>query len=151
MSLRRLGVLQPAAGVAAELSEVSYTHFASVIATNLTNLTAGLTAYIIPEGATTESEYVYLLYNFPLEPGNSVESHRFAMNARDQVWVKSDIDGVSFFCEGIPQTGVSLVYSSGPTEEIPLSPIVGDLYFDTTLQKLFIYKATGWQALAYEV
>ena len=151
MSLRRLGSSRATAGVAAKIADVGSPHLASVIVTNLNNLTTSVTAYVAPDGSTDIDDFIYVLYNFPVEPGNSLESHRFAMNAGDEVWVESNIDNVSFLCEGIPQTGVNLLYSSGITADFPLSPLIGDLFFDTTVQKLYVHTSTGWKALTYEV
>lgn len=150
MSLRRLGSARVSAGVPAKIADVASTHLSSVIITNLNSLTASITAYIIPSGITDEDDYIYILYNFPVESSNSLETHRFAMNVGDEVWVEANVDDVSFLCEGIPQTGVNLLYAAGPTENFTTSPIIGDLYFDTTVQKLYVHTSTGWEALAYE-
>jgi len=146
MSLKRLAVLQPEANVDTLLTSVNTQYFASVIMTNINqDQTANITIYIKPHESVSPTEYAYVLYNFPLDRANSLETHRFAMNPLDEIWIESSIAGVSFVAEGIPQPLISVRYSSGETANQPASPIAGDLFYDTTQNLLFLYKPTGWK------
>lgn len=152
MSIRRLGVLIPDAGVAQQITSVSAQHFASAIITNLNTIKESqITIYVKPVGATLPSEYIYILYNFPLSIENSMETNRFALNAEDEIWVKSDVPDVSFLLEGIPQTDLGLRYSVGPTAQLPLNPSIGDQFYDTILNTLNVYKSTGWKVITTSV
>lgn len=150
MSLRRLATLQPAADTAVKLAEVNSNYFVSVIMTNLNDtLTADLTVYVKPSGATNSTQYAYILYKFPLERANSLETHRFAINPLDEVWIESSVSDVSFTIEGIPQSEVAIRYATGPTADRPTtSATIGDLYYDTDLDRLLFYSDGGWQIIA---
>jgi hypothetical protein len=41
-------------------------------------------------------------------------------------------------------------FGRGTTENRPVSPTVGDLYFDTTLAALIAYKSTGWEKVSQD-
>ena len=152
MSIRRLGVLAPVANVATKVTSVSSQYFASVIITNLNTIKESqITVYIKPVGETDPNKFVYILYNFPLSIENSMETNRFAMNAEDEIWVKSDVANVSFLVGGIPQTDLALRYSIGPTTQLPLNPSVGDQFYDTTLNTLNVYKSAGWKVVTTSV
>ena len=150
MSLRRLSTLQPAANTPVEIAEVNSNYFVSLIMTNLNESeTANITIYVKPNGATTSSQYAYVLYKFPLEKSNSLETHRFAINPLDQIWVESSVGDVSFTVEGIPQPEITIRYTSGETSAKPTtSATVGDLYYDTDLDRLEFYSPGGWQIIA---
>lgn len=41
----------------------------------------------------------------------------------------------------------NLIVHNGPTADFPVSPEVGQLYYDTDVQKLYVYRSTGWYDL----
>jgi len=41
-------------------------------------------------------------------------------------------------------------YARGTTANRPVSPSIGDLYFDTTLASLVAYKSTGWEKVSQD-
>lgn len=41
----------------------------------------------------------------------------------------------------------NLIVHNGPTASFPVSPEIGQLYFDTDVQKLYVYRSTGWYDL----
>jgi hypothetical protein len=147
MSIKRLGIEKPAANVATLLSDVNMPHFASVIATNLSETeTANLTIYAKQPG-TPETENAYIVFNFPVKPFNTLETNRFALNTSDELWVKSSTGEVSFFAEGIPQPIVELRYTNGTFGQFPPNPISGDLFFDKTSGTFNLYTDDGWQGI----
>ena len=150
MSLRRLATLQPIKDTVTKFVEVNTNFFLSVIMTNLNESeTANITIYVKPSGSTLDSQYSYILYKFPLEKSNSLETHRFAINPLDEIWIESSISGVSFTAEGIPQPEIAIRYTSGETADRPTtSANDGDLYYDTTLDRLLLYTPGGWQIIA---
>jgi hypothetical protein len=150
MSLKRLGIIRPVADTDTLLTDVIVPHFASVIITNLNSTeTANLTISIRPDNTNDEEDFAYVIYNFPLAPFNSLETNRFALNANDSVYVKSSINNVSFFAEGIPQLNRTNSYISGSNSEYPNNPLVGDQFYNTTLDRLDAYTSTGWKTLLW--
>lgn len=148
MSLKRLGIAQPIPHTPTKLTDVNTNYFASVIITNVNETeTANLTIYVKPHGVTASSEFAYVLYNFPLERANSLETNRFAMNPLDELWVESSIEFVSFVCEGLPQSIVNVRYTVGPTLNLPTSPLAGDQHYNTDTNQLLVYKPTGWKTV----
>lgn len=152
MSLKRLGVARPVANTDTLLTDVLIPYFTSVIITNLSETeTANLTISVRPDNTADEDEFAYVIYNFPLVPFNTLETNRFALNANDSVYVKSSIDDVSFVAEGIPQPDARSIYTVGTYLQYPTKPLIGDQFYNTTLDSLDVYTSTGWKTLAWEV
>jgi hypothetical protein len=150
MSLKRLGIVRPVADVNTLLADVIVPHFASVIITNLNPTeTANLTISIRPNNTNNEQNFAYVIYNFPLAPFNSLETNRFALNANDSVYVKSTINNVSFFAEGIIQINRTNSYTTGATDEYPTNPLIGDQFYNTSTDNLDVYTSTGWKTLLW--
>lgn len=113
MSIKRLGLSNPAADTNTTIAIVTEPHLASVIATNKSDTGPALiTIWVVPVGATQESQYSYITYNLELSEGNSFETHRFAMNQSDTLRVKSSTGEVSFIASGVPQTATPSTDSS---------------------------------------
>ena len=113
MSIKRLGLSNPAANTNTTIAIVTEPHLASVIATNKSDTGPALiTIWVVPVGATQESQYSYITYNLELSEGNSFETHRFAMNQSDTLRVKSSTSEVSFIASGVPQTATPSTDSS---------------------------------------
>lgn len=147
MSIKRLGVARPQANQETLLSDVRMPFFASVIATNLSETeTANLTIYAKQPGGE-EVDNAYIVFNFPLKPFNTLETNRFALNTLDELWVKTSIENVSFFAEGIPQPIVQLRYTNGTSDQRPPNPMPGDLFFDSTAETFNMYTESGWQGI----
>jgi hypothetical protein len=145
MSLKRLGVVNPAKNTPTLLADVNTQYFSSVIATNLNPVqTANITIYVKPNNETNPDNYAYMTYLFPLSKQNSFETIRFAMNPLDEIWVESSIDDLSFMAMGIPQSIIAVRYSVGELANRPTTPQPGDQYYNTTSNVLQLYKPTGW-------
>lgn len=107
MAVKRYGVQNPNANTEVTLLTTNDPLLISVIATNKhASADADINVFVIPNGATQPSQYAYIAYNLQVNPGNSVETHRFAVNAADTVKVSSSISDVSFTASGIPQTAI---------------------------------------------
>jgi hypothetical protein len=105
MTVRRLGIYNSQANASHSIAQVNDPFLVSVVATNTTNEPSQVRVWVVPVGATLESQYSYITYDIEIDPGNSLETHRFALNSLDTVRVRSTKTGVSFVCSGIPQTG----------------------------------------------
>jgi hypothetical protein len=147
MSVKRLGIVKPLAETPSFLADVGSNYFASVIITNLNEIKeANLTVYVKPFEVTNPDEYSYVIYNFPLERANSLETNRFALNPLDEIWVESSIDDVSFVCVGIPQPIAGVRYTNGT--QLPSSPTPGDLFYNSNTGTFNIFSSAnggGWQ------
>jgi hypothetical protein len=107
MAVKRYGVQNPSANTETTLLTTNDPLLISVIVTNKhASADADIRVFVIPNGATNSSQYAYIAYDLQLNPGNSVETHRFAVNAGDTVKVSSSISDVSFSAAGIPQTDI---------------------------------------------
>lgn len=107
MAVKRYGVQNPAANTEVTLVTTNDPLLLSVIATNKhASAEAEINVFVVPNGASNSSQYSYIAYALPINIGNSVETHRFAVNAGDTVKVSSSITDVSFTGMGIPQTDV---------------------------------------------
>jgi hypothetical protein len=145
MSLRRLGIANPAKNTPTLLADVNTQYLSSVVITNLNPVqTANVTIYVKPRDVTNPDEYAYMAYLFPLSTQNSFETIRFAMNPLDEIYVESSVDDVSFVAMGIAQPLISVRYSVGATANRPTTPQPGDQFYDSTLNILQLYKPTGW-------
>jgi hypothetical protein len=149
MSVKRLGIVKPAADTPSFLADVGSNYFVSVIITNLNQIKeANLTVYVKPFEVTNPDEYSYVIYNFPLARANSLETNRFALNPLDEVWVESSIDDVSFVCVGIPQPIAGVRYTNANTGQFPASPTPGDLFYDNLSGTFNIFSSVdGWQGI----
>lgn len=107
MAIKRYGVQNPAANTEVTLVTTNDPLLLSVIATNKhASAEAEINVFVVPNGTSNPSQYSYIAYALPINIGNSVETHRFAVNAGDTVKVSSSIQDVSFTGMGIPQTDV---------------------------------------------
>jgi hypothetical protein len=110
MALRRLGITNPDPNQATLIFTSDGDYLASVLVTNGNTANGSTTIYIDPEGAGIEANFVYITKNLPVETGNSVEVHRFALVENDKLYVSGSREGFSFLAEGIQQTDL-LSYS----------------------------------------
>jgi hypothetical protein len=102
---------------------------------------------------------------------SSFETFRFAVNAGDTVWVRSNVATTSFSIYGIPQSdsglpenivqtltnkvirGIdnTLYLDSGTTSERPLSAEVGYVRFNTETDLLEVKTSEGWKSVGWDV
>jgi hypothetical protein len=78
-----------------------------VIAANRGDDQAEISLWINPGNFGIESEQGYILSNLQIDPNDSYESFRFAINSADALYVKANTASVSFNMFGINQTSAS--------------------------------------------
>ena len=105
MTVRRLGLYNSQANASHSIAQVNDPFLVSVVATNTIQEPALIRVWVVPALATQESQYSFITYDIELDPGNTLETHRFALNSLDTVRVRANKTGISFSCSGIPQTG----------------------------------------------
>lgn len=170
MPITRLGVAAPAANVATVLYSAGYSTLASVIIANKSASTAVLPKvdiYVVPAGATNESQYAYVVANIELQAGQSFETFKFAINGADTVYVKSTTANISASLNGIIQSDDfsagdfpvvfknktisgnfnTLTVEKNNTATRPLNPVVGYVRFNTDFDTLEVYTSAGWKAV----
>ena len=132
MGLMRLGLSNPSANTDVSLYTATGPFLASIIATNKSaSVTSNVRMWIVPSGATLTSQYAYLAYDQDLVPQNTLETHRFALNQNDVVYVRADTADMSFMINGLKQVDIALAagvtsYSNTP----PLDVMDGMIWVD---------------------
>ena len=102
MGLVRLGISTPSANTATTLFTSDNQYLVSIIAANKSTTTsANIRVWVQPNGASTESQYAYMIYDIPVDASNSYETFRFAVNQNDVVKVQSSTANISFSAYGI--------------------------------------------------
>jgi plastocyanin len=171
MAITRLGVANPAADTPVVLYSVSYATLASVVVANKstsTNILPEVDIYIVPSGASQESQYAYIIKNLEIQAGQSFETFKFALNSSDVLYVKSTTANVSFSVNGLIQADnfnpgdYPIVFSnktiSGNLNNItveknntasrPAGATAGYLRFNTELDRLEVKTNAGnWEVL----
>jgi hypothetical protein len=106
MSIQKLGqALRPDIAVEDQLFASTDNYLASIIVTNVdANNPGKATIYITPFGSSNQDNWAYILHEIEIEPNNSLETHRFAIDPGDQVFVSSNSGNISFVMTGIRQT-----------------------------------------------
>lgn len=106
MAITRLGVANPAANVDSAIYAANYSTLVSLVVSNKSASTSVLPKveiYVVPDGASAQSQYAYIVSNLEIGAGQSFESFKFAVNASDTVFVKSTTANVSFSLYGLIQ------------------------------------------------
>lgn len=148
MAVTRVGTVTPLANVPTSLPQVETAGVASVIAANKALNPAATGIYVQPAGTTTEASRVYLAANLNVDPGQTYETFRFAVQLGDRVFVESTTSDVSF--------SMSLVFEvEAPNrvfyqENQPDFPDVGFIWVKPSNGEVYFYtNDSGWQQLAY--
>lgn len=108
MAIRRLGVVNPAADTNVLVATAVASYLASVIVTNKDTTSKTGRVWVVPAGATLASQYAYIVYDVAIPAGNSIETHRFAINSGDSVYVRSNSANLSFALNGIYDSTTSI-------------------------------------------
>lgn len=77
-------------------------YLVSVIAVNTKATDGVIYVYVVPAGATSESQYGIIAYSFPVSGFNGYETYRFGVNPTDVVKVAGSV-GMAFYLQGIDQ------------------------------------------------
>lgn len=167
MSITRLGIANPQAETDTALVSVTEPHLVSVIVANkslFVNPATRVTIWIVPVGATVDTQYAYIASNLELSVGSSFETFRFGVLAGDTVFVRSTTGATSFHMSGILQNdaafarNVSEVFTNktirgtentiypdkGTTAARPGAVEVGYLRFNTETNLLEVYNGDDW-------
>ena len=130
MGVQRLGVSTPSTNTDTLIYTADYPFLASVIGTNLTTSTSLVDVWVVPTGVTQTSGYVYYAYQTDIPPSNTLETHKFALNIGDRVYVRST-QNTSFNLAGLRQVDIQL--ATGVTSfqtTAPTNPINGQVWVD---------------------
>lgn len=132
MGLMRLGISNPSATTDTLLYTATGQFLASIIATNKSvSTTANIRIWIVPSGATLASQYAYLAYDQDIVPQNTLETHRFALNQNDTVYVRSDTADMSFMLNGLKQVDIAIAAGiTSYSNEPPVDAIDGMVWVD---------------------
>lgn len=168
MAISRLGLANPAANTNTVLFNVTDSYLASVIVSNtsaISNPTCEVSIWVVPLGATTASQYAYIVANLEIGVGQSFETFKFGLNPTDTVQVRSTTGSASFSLYGLPQPDAytssnlaqefenkiikgnkNLIYPEvGTTAERLASAEVGYFRFNTELGYMEFKTASGWE------
>jgi len=108
MAIRRLGIVNPPADTNFLLATAAASYLASVIITNKDTSSKTGRVWVVPSGATLASQYAYVVYDVAIPAGNSIETHRFAINSGDTVYARSNSANLSFTLNGIYDSTTSI-------------------------------------------
>jgi hypothetical protein len=155
MGIRRLGIENPAAETPVSIFTATEPYLASVVATNTASATtAEIRVWVQPFASTGPSQYAYIVYDLPVDPLNSYETFRFAINTGDEIYVESSTENISFHAYGLVQYDVKLgagVSSYSSSE--PENPIAGMIWVDSDgvevggQKPAYVYDGTEWQQI----
>jgi hypothetical protein len=167
MGVSRLGTVTPVANGPSVLASFAGAHLISVLAANTTLATTPelkANIWVVPLGATTENQYIYIAKNLSIDVGQAFETFRFAVNAGDAVFVQATTNSCSFTCTGIPQSdavlpenlsqtfsnktilgNVNTIYlEKGTTAERFPEAEIGYTRFNTEINRLESFTSNGW-------
>lgn len=170
MAIIRLGVATPAANTPVQLAAVLNSHLASVVIANKSSQASPVCkvdVYVVPSGASQESDYAYIASNLSVPVGSSFETFRFALNPSDAIYVKSSIAGTSFSAYGLLQSedvgpgdlpvvfrnktinGINnnILLEKGTTAQRPVNAEVGYVRFNTDFDALEVKTSTTWKTI----
>ena len=159
MGLVRLGIANPSANTATTLLTSDNQYLVSVIATNKSTTTsANIRVWVQPSGSSTESQYAYIIYDFPIDQQNSYETFRFAINQNDVVKIYASTANVSFSAYGLVQYDIKLGAGiSSYSATAPVNPVDGMIWVDSdgtiagsSAKPTYVYSATdaAWLSMA---
>lgn len=153
MGLKRIGAVTPAANTPTNLFVAESHYLTSVIASNKTASAQLISVWVEPSGATEDSDYVYIVNNFPVDGNNAYETFRFAVNPTDTIRVKSGSASTSFSAYGIVQVDVNVKFGTATyTPSEPVDPFPGMIWVDSdgispnngTAKPTYVWSGSQW-------
>ena len=142
MAITRFALANPSADTNTLLYTADRNSVSSVIATNKGNTIATVRIWVVPQGATAESQYAYLSYDAVVPISNSLETFRFSFNSQDALYVRSSSADVSFYLNGIYEsTGNQYVTVSSSA---PSNPTIGDVWINDSNDNVYFWDGTIW-------
>lgn len=158
MGLQRIAISNPSANTDTKIFTAGDPYLLSIIATNKSASAGTISVWVQPNGASAESEYAFIIYNLPVDGNNSYETFRFAVNALDDVYIRSNTASVNFQAYGLAQYDVKLgagVSSYSPNA--PANPVNGMIWvdsdgtvFNSSAKPIYIYNSASgtWDSTA---
>ena len=133
MGLVRLGISNPSAVTATTIFTSDNQYLVSVVATNKSLTTsANIRVWVQPSGSSSEADYAYMIYDFPVDQQNSYETFRFAVNQNDLVKVYASTANVSFSAYCLVQYDIKLGAGiSTYSATAPVNPVDGMIWVDS--------------------
>ena len=101
MAVQRLGVANPTANTNTLMYTSTAAFLTSVLVTNKGGTDSTATAWVVPSGSVSSSQWAYILSGVTIPSGNTLESHRFAISQGDAVYVSSASADMSFSVNGL--------------------------------------------------
>ena len=152
MGVRRLAVVNPSADTDTNLYLSTNQLLMYVIATNTSASPSDIRVWVQPNGSSSSAEYVYISYDLDVDPRNSFETFRFAVNQGDLIKVRSSRTGTSFVAYGIVQYDINLGAGiSSYSASAPSTPVTGMLWTDSSANDVLkVYNGTSWVVLKRE-
>lgn len=158
MGLQRIAISNPSANTDTKIFTAGDPYLLSIIATNKSASAGTISVWVQPNNASAESEYAFIIYNLPIDGNNSYETFRFAVNALDDVYIRSNTASVNFQAYGLAQYDVKLgagVSSYSPNA--PANPVNGMIWVDSdasvfgsSAKPIYIYNSSSgtWDSTA---
>lgn len=158
MGLQRIAISNPAANTDTKIFTAGDPYLLSIIATNKSASASNIRVWVQPNGASAESQYAFIIYDIPVDANNSYETFRFAINALDDVYIRSTSASINFQAYGLAQYDIKLgagVSSYSPNA--PANPINGMIWVDSdasvfgsSAKPIYIYNSASgtWDSTA---
>lgn len=102
--IRRLSTTNPPSASPFSMFTSDGVYVCSVIAANRGDEAVDISLWIDPGGNQVATDYGYILSELPIDPADSYETFRFAVNNADVVYGLASTASVSFNMFGINQT-----------------------------------------------
>jgi hypothetical protein len=142
MAITRFALSNPDANTDTLIYTADRQSVSSVIATNKSVNDVTMRVWVVPQGATTESEYAYLSYDAIIPPQNSLETFRFSFTSQDKLYVRASSAEVSFYLNGIYESVGNQFVTVSSTA--PSSPTIGDVWVNDTNDSVYFWDGTIW-------
>jgi hypothetical protein len=147
MPVTRLVSTTVPTGPATLLVTSEITCLASVIATNMGTVTAGVTIYVVPFGEQAfASQYSYLAASLEVSVGQTFETFRFPLRPGDEIYVQVLAGQVNFTVPALFENEGRTNVSYTPTQ--PPFPQIGDIWVSSVTDNVHVYTGSTWDSIA---
>lgn len=149
MPIERLGTASPTAfsGSFTQLGTATRPTVASVIVVNRGTVSMTATIFVEPiQFPGSVGDRAYIIDNLVVQPGQTFETFRFALNVGDIIFVASSTANAAFVATGLyEQAGrANVVYQ----EIQPGSPQIGDIWINSNTDKVSVFNGAQFRILA---
>lgn len=140
MAIVRLAAATPPLNTDTILHTAVRGSLASVIATNISPVSATVRIWVSSGGSAS-----YLAYDTILPGNNSLETFRFPLQPYDTVYVRSSNSSTSFSLNGIYESnGTSHITVSAVA---PNAPVLGDVWVNPSLYSVYFWTGSNWASV----